>query len=319
MRDKRLEHMREDYTQIEIPKELRGKVEGAMARAKKEQKEEKIVAYERSGRDGKKGPRRKAAVWITRAAGAVVAAMLVVTVLANTSADVAYAMEKIPVLGAFVKVVTFRSYERNDNNMEADIKVPEVRVENAEGEVLEETTEDLNRKIQEYTDALIAMYEADVEAAGGEGHESVELDYSVVTDNDKLFSIRFNQLIIMASGSESIRIYHVDKATGQVITLAGLFQDDADYVTAISENIKEQMKARMAEDENKIYWVDSIDMPELNFQQIREDATFYVNETGRLVIVFDEYEVAPGYMGYQEFEIPTEVVEDIVKEGYLEP
>ncbi len=315
MRDKRLEHMREDYTQIEIPKELRGKVEGAMARAKKEQN---VTAYERSGRDGERRPKRKAAVWITRAAGAVVAAMLVVTVLANTNADVAYAMEKIPVLGAFVKVVTFRSYERKDNNMEADIKAPEIRVENSEGEVLEETTEDLNRKIQEYTDELIAMYEADVEAAGGEGHESVELDYSVVTDNDKLFSIRFNQLIIMASGSESIRIYHVDKATGKVITLEGLFRDGADYVKAISENIKEQMKARMVEDENKIYWVDNVDMPELNFQQIREDATFYVNETGRLVIVFDEYEVAPGYMGYQEFEIPTEVVEDIVKEGYLE-
>ena len=170
MRDKRLEHMREDYTQIEIPKELRGKVEGAMARAKKEQKVENMAAYERGGRDRKKRSRGKTAVWAVRAGGAVVAAMLAVTILVNTSADVAFAMEKIPVLGAFVKVVTFRSYERNDNNMEADIKVPEVRVENTEGEVLEETTEDLNKKIEEYTNELIAMYEADVEASGGEGH-----------------------------------------------------------------------------------------------------------------------------------------------------
>jgi len=30
-----------------------------------------------------------------------------------------------------------------------------------------------------------------------------------------------------------------------------------------------------------------------------------------LVISFDKYEVGPGYMGIQEFEIPTEVIADI--------
>ena len=35
------------------------------------------------------------------------------------------------------------------------------------------------------------------------------------------------------------------------------------------------------------------------------------------LIVFDEYEVAPGYMGSVEFEIPTEVVQDFVQEGFL--
>lgn len=44
---------------------------------------------------------------------------------------------------------------------------------------------------------------------------------------------------------------------------------------------------------------------------------FYINESGKLVLVFDEYEVAHGYMGVVSFEIPTEVVASIVKEGYL--
>ncbi len=35
------------------------------------------------------------------------------------------------------------------------------------------------------------------------------------------------------------------------------------------------------------------------------------------MIVFDEYQVAPGYMGIVTFEIPTEAVAGIVKEGYL--
>jgi hypothetical protein len=72
----------------------------------------------------------------------------------------------------------------------------------------------------------------------------------------------------------------------------------------------------MAEDENQIYWLDS-DMPEEDFQSITENTTFYVNEKGHLVVVFDEYEVAPGYMGSVEFEIPEEVTQDLVLDGFL--
>ena len=146
---------------------------------------------------------------------------------------------------------------------------------------------------------------------------NVELDYSVITDSDRLFSIRFDQLLVMASGTQMVKIYHIDKQTGEMIDLGGLFKEGADYVTAVSENIKKQMKERMAADESLVYWVDNEDMAEWNFESIKEDNTFYVNENGKLTIVFDEYEVAPGYMGSVEFEIPTEIVQDLVQEGFL--
>ena len=60
-----------------------------------------------------------------------------------------------------------------------------------------------------------------------------------------------------------------------------------------------------------------MDMPELNWQGIKEDQNFYFDAGGNLVIVFDEYEVAPGYMGSVEFEIPDEVTRDLVQEGFL--
>ena len=72
----------------------------------------------------------------------------------------------------------------------------------------------------------------------------------------------------------------------------------------------------MIEDETKVYWLDS-DVPEWDFQQISEDVNFYINESGKLMIVFDEYQVAPGFMGVVTFEIPTDVLKDIVKDGYL--
>ena len=305
MRDKKLEEMRQDYENIKIPAELRQRVEAGIRQAKEETKMKK---------------RSKVIVYTGRAAGGVAAAMVMITVMANSGAAIAHAMAKIPVIGAIAEVVTFREYEStdNNNNMEADIKIPEVSVKNEDGTVNEETTQKINKSIQEYTDEIIAQYEADVKAAGeGEGHMNVELDYSVITDSDRLFSIRFDQLLVMASGTQMVKIYHIDKQTGEMIGLDGLFKDGADYITVLSENIKEQMKERMAADESLVYWVDNEDMPEVNFKSIKEDNTFYVNENGKLTVVFDEYEVAPGYMGSVEFEIPTEIIQDLVQEGFL--
>ena len=35
---------------------------------------------------------------------------------------------------------------------------------------------------------------------------------------------------------------------------------------------------------------------------------FYINENKKAVIVFQKYEIAPGYMGIQNFEIPNELI-----------
>lgn len=301
MSEKKLEEMKQDYENIKLPEELRQRVAEGIRQAKEEQHMEKksnIIGY------------------IGKAIGGAAAAMLVITVLANSGAGIAHAMSKIPVIGAIAEVVTFRTYESSENNMEANIKIPEVSVKNEDGTVNEETTQKINKSIEEYTNEIIAQYEADVAAAGGEGHLDVELDYSVITDSERLFSIRFDQLLIMASGTQMVKIYHIDKQTGELIGLSGLFQDGVDFITPISENIKQQMKEQMAADESVTYFLDS-DVPEWDFQSIKEDTTFYVNENGKLTIVFDEYEVAPGYMGSVEFEIPTEVIQDLAQEGFL--
>jgi hypothetical protein len=58
----------------------------------------------------------------------------------------------------------------------------------------------------------------------------------------------------------------------------------------------------MAQDENKIYFIKSEDEPS-GFDKITDETNFYINENGGVVIVFDEYEVAPGYMGVVEFNV----------------
>ena len=305
MKDERLEKMKQEYEEIRIPAELRRRVEAGIQKGKEDGEE--IIRMNKKS---------KLIKFVRNTAGAVVAAMLAITIMANSGASIANAMMKIPVLGTIAEIVTFREYKDSTNDMTADVKIPEVSVKNEDGSVNQETTDAVNKSIQEYTDEIIAQYKADVEASGGEGKQLVDLEYEVITDSDRLFSIRFDKLQIMASGAESVKIYHIDKQTGQMINLKGLFKEDVNFIDPISDNIKKQMKEQMAADESKMYFIDS-DMPESDFQSITEDTTFYVNDSGKLVIVFDEYEVAPGSMGVVEFEIPTDVIQDIVHEGFV--
>lgn len=303
-----LEHIKNDYQNIPVPKNLKAQVKSSIAQAKADLEQESACTNAEK--------KRFFSLPLRIAAGAV-AAVFALTVLVNSNASIAQAMEKIPLLGTIVKIVTFREYTHQENEMEANIKIPKVQVEDKDGNVLEDTTKKLNDDIQSYTDEIIKAYQADVKAAGEEGKEAVDLEYEIVTDNEKLFSLRFLQTVTMASSAQSVKIYHVDKSTGQLITLKDLFSEGADYKTPISENIKEQMRTQMKEDDTKSYWVDS-DVPEWNFQEISDTASFYINKEGKLVILFDEYEAAPGYMGIVSFEIPTEVISSIVKDGYLQ-
>ena len=83
--------------------------------------------------------------------------------MANSGANIAHAMAKIPVIGAIAEVVTFREYQDSTNQMYADVKVPEVEVKNEDGTVNQDSTDAINQSIQEYTDEIIAQYQADVE------------------------------------------------------------------------------------------------------------------------------------------------------------
>lgn len=59
----------------------------------------------------------------------------------------------------------------------------------------------------------------------------------------------------------------------------------------------------MKADENVSYWLDDKDLPDINFTEITEDTAFYINEDGKLVICFNEGDVAPMYMGAVQFVI----------------
>lgn len=246
-------------------------------------------------------------------AGVVAAAAAFVILLPNLSMSVAHAWEKLPVLSTIVKVVVWRDYQVEEGRYEADITVPQVTVEPEEGaddalkEQLQQSVDEINTSVEELTNQIIAEFEANLEADKElYGADSIHVGHEVVTDNEQYFSIKVWVVEAMGSGYEQDHYYTIDRKSGKVLTLADLFADDS-YIETVSAEIKRQMSEQMAEDENVYYWLNDTDVPEWNFKQVSKDQSFYISEEGRLVICFNEGDVAPMYMGCVSFEMPETI------------
>ncbi|MCI7658246.1 MAG: anti-sigma-V factor rsiV [Clostridia bacterium] len=277
LRREPMEMWKEEYDQIPVPQEARERIEAGIMRARLEQKRsDRMKNMKRTG---------------------VTAAALVLTfgIAVNASPVVAQAMDGIPVIGSIARVVTIRNFsETTENGLTADISVPQI-----DGKVA------ANADMDAYAKELISRYEAEVVAQLGqeEGRYALESSYEVVSDNDKYVSIRINTVETMASGAQFVKIFTVDKVTGETVSLAD-YLNSPEKLEAVSQNIKDQMAAQMAEDEGKVYFAE--DQPG-GFTGLTGEENFYLNEAGELVIVFGEYEVAPGYMGVVSFTIPKDV------------
>lgn len=274
-----------EYHNIQVPKEVREKMEEAIKRAQ----------------ESKKKAKKRRTIRYLQSAAAVIA---IVLILPNTSQTVAAAMQQIPLLGDFFKVVTVREYQVEEDRYQADVKVPEVVPESTDT-IPEETKEEaqksaeaINFDIQKVTDELIEEFKSTMEEFE-DGYGDIYIDSKVLVDNEKWFSLDLVLYQGAGSGYERHRHYTIDKTTGKRATLSNFYEEN--YIETISEEVKTQMRQRMAEDENVVYWVDNKDIPEWNFKSIAEDQDFYVNSDGKVVICFNEYEVAPGYMGCVEF------------------
>lgn len=319
-----LRQLKEEYENMTIPEAGRERLLAGIDRARMEKKR-----AERA---------RRRSAWT-----AVAAAAVVMIALPNTNMQIAHAMENIPVLGGFFRLVTVRQYNYSDENHDAEIElaqitygedtgegipVGEVAVgaavpegadagnadsdekEAAAAKLSEDGLETVNQDMTATVEELIRQFE---DTLSEEGYHGLHVSQEVVTDNAQYYTVKLSVLETEASGYEHNQFYTIDKQTGNVVTLADLFAEGSNYLTVISENIKTQMREQMAADEGVIYFLDDEDMPEFNFQGITEQTNFYFNEKGELVIAFDEYEVAPGSMGAPEFVIPQEVTAAILK------
>ena len=316
-----LKQLKEEYENMTIPEAGRERLQAGIDRARMEKKRAEHA--------------RRRSAWT-----AVAAAAVVMIALPNTNVQIAHAMENIPLLGGFFRLVTVRQYNYSDENHDAEVELAQITYgedagegasvgevaaapkgtavgsvegagqEDAVANLSEDGMKEINQDMEATVEELIRQFE---DTLSEEGYHGLHVTQEVVTDNAQYYTVKLSALETEASGYEHNQFYTIAKQTGNVVTLEDLFAEGSDYISAISENIKTQMKEQMAADEGVIYFLDNDDMPEFNFQGITEQTNFYFNESGELVIAFDEYEVAPGSMGAPEFVIPQEVTAAILK------
>ena len=278
-----MDSLKKDYEKIKASKELRERIEKTM---KKEKMKNRV-----------------------KLSGSIAAGIIALGIISvNVSPELAYAMSDIPVIGQAVRVVTFDRYVHNDNGYSADVSTPKI-----EGITDKKLEEKLNREFKKNAKTIIEKYEKDLKELKDEFgedtvHMGVNSDYIVKTDNDNILAIDVYILNTAGSSSTVHSFYTIDKKSGKLLTLKGLFKKDADYVKVLSDYIKQEMK-RENEENDGLFELNG----EWAFKSIKKDQNFYINNDGLLVICFDKYEVAAGAQGSPEFVIPNEVIKDILK------
>ncbi|MCR1955540.1 DUF3298 and DUF4163 domain-containing protein [Clostridioides mangenotii] len=224
--------------------------------------------------------------------------------LINVSPAFAETISRVPVLSHLVKLVTVREYIIKKDGYDARIKVPEIQGlddKNLEKRINENFNNE-GRKLYEELNKEVNLNKVN--------NKYVSTDYVVKSETDNRLSIEMEKLEIEASGYTTKKHFNIDKNKKIILTLPMLFKDEK-YIDVISQNIKVQMREQMKKDSNKVYFIDQDEGGLENFSKIDKNQDFYINDKNQLVISFDEYEVAPGYMGAIEFVIPDDVLNEL--------
>ncbi|MCK9478064.1 MAG: DUF3298 and DUF4163 domain-containing protein [Firmicutes bacterium] len=279
---KGFEHAKSEYEKIKAPKALKERIEKSM-----EKKRGKAMLFKISG------------------AAAAIAVTACITLL-NLSPSFAYAFERNSVINAIIKVFTFGKYETQENGYQAKVVTPAI-----EGLLDKDFEKQLNESFKENANAVIAAYENDLKELkalyGDETiHMGVESNYIIKTDTDDILAIDVYLLNIAGSSSTKHTFYTIDKKTGQLLSLNGIFKKGTDYVGILSSYIQGEM-LRQNKEEDGLFWVEPQEYITEVFENINADQNFYINSDGNIVICFDKYEVAAGAQGSPEFIIPKSI------------
>ena len=221
----------------------------------------------------------------------------------NVSVTYAQVMSNVPVLGAIIEVFTVRNYNFDGEKHELHAEVPNLE-SNDDFDV-----SDLNANIDTFTTSIINKFYDDL-ASENVSYTAIDMDYEVVTNNDTWFTLKINVTETGASGYMYAKYYHINPKTGELITFGDLF-DSTSYLK-LEEYIISDMKAQMESDENIIYFFDDPVLGE-DIIYVNDNQNFYFNENNNLVMAYNEYEVAPGYMGCPEIIIPYEIFNKLMK------
>jgi hypothetical protein len=262
----------------------------------------KSALYSRVKENIKNFRRMKMKKFAFKTLSAAAAATLIFTVSLNTFDGLASSLSNIPVIGGIAGALTFNTFSAEDKERHYDVTVRQLGIAWLNDEKFEASLFEapLNEKYYDEAVKLYSDFIAEINAANGTEiiNKSLTAGYDVITNDGGLLVIKRYAVETAASAAETALYDNIDLENKVILTLPSLFKDNG-YIDIISGEIRGQMKKRAAEGENFN-----------EFVNISENQKFYINAERKLVIHFDKYEIAPGYMGSPEFAIPTEIMEN---------
>lgn len=237
----------------------------------------------------------------------------VFTGVVNTNTAFAAQLLNIPVISDITNFVTIDKLALYDKYREINVEIPII-----EGLEDTEAQEKINSILRERG---IAVYDKAIENSNKIMDESekagfltsmpeiVNQSYTLIR-NDDILSFKVVTTEVKAGAYEIANFYNVDLKNSKLLNISDLFNENYDYISVINNEIISKMK-EANEKEDAGYFIDE-------FTTIDDNTNFYINQEGKLVIIFNEYEIAAGYMGMPEFIINTSVFNNNISDlGYL--
>lgn len=313
----RLDEAKKRYDEIPIPEELTGRVQSAIACAKKERGNRGIPCGEELAENGPEGrleqaedrgpgkfKRRRS--WLRYGLGIAAALAVMFTTALNTSTAFADMAEQLPVIGNVARILTFRTYEADQGDLGISVEIPSVEMISGD---TEELTDELNREIYDlcsrYADEAVERAQDYKQAfldTGGTEEEwmahniQIRVWYEIKSQTENFLSFVVRGSESWTSAHSEAKYYSLNLKEGRLVTLRNVLGDQ--YAQIAGESIQAQMKER-SEREGITFWTPE----EGGFSGVTDQTRFYMNEAGNPVIVFEKYEIAPGAYGDMEFEI----------------
>ena len=293
----KLDEMKERYDQTAIPEELNVRIRQEIEMSRNKQAEKRG-----------KGRSRRIKVIIRSMEVAAAAACILFTAALNTSSVFAKEAGQLPVIGGLARVLTFRSYETEKDDIAVSVEIPTIEmIAEDTGIAVDEINQEILARCEQYADEALQRaeeYRTAFLETGGTQEEwaqhdiKITVDYEIKQQNGDYLSFVVRGTENWTTAYSESNYYNLDLRTGKMVTLKDML--GADYVEVANESIRKQIAERQKAGE--VFFT----AEEGGFAEISENAKFYINKNNRPVIVFEKYEIAPGSSGEIEFEITLE-------------
>lgn len=290
----KLDIMKERYDRIAIPEELNTRISREIEKSRERQ--------EKKGRDGG-NHRFKKVIRCVEAAAAGVCVLFIAAL--NVSPVFAQEAEQLPMIGGLARILTFRTYEAEKDDIAVSVEIPTIEVIAEDtGIAVDEINQEILDRCNQYAAEALQRAEeyriAFLETGGtpeewAEHKIKITVGYEIKQQNNDYLSFVVRGTENWANAYNESRYYNMDLRTGEMVTLKDMLGDD--YEELVNESIREQITER--EKAGEVFF----SAEEGGFAGISEDVKFYINENNRPVIVFGKYEIAPGSSGEIAFEI----------------